>query len=248
MRDVLPIRSVITAARRRRLGPSAAATALALAAVSAIPVPAQDAANQTMRAQVAAKVTAARQANAAAMQQYTWDQRTEVLEDGVVKDTKVEMVNWVNGQYQKSLVSDQGPSLPRFGIRKRIAEEKQKEAKEYAAGLKSLLQQYTLDSSPQLLAFYDKAQVSGPDANGLLALSGGSVVMPGDSMTVWINANTHKAAKAFIATNYNGNPVTMNATFNVLASGLSYMNFADVQIPAKQMEVQVSNFNYNKNN
>jgi hypothetical protein len=120
--------------------------------------------------------------------------------------------------------------------------------KEYASGLKAILQQYTLDTSPQLLAFYDKAQVSGPDATGLLALSGGSVVSPGDSMTVWINANTHKAAKAFIATSYQGSPVTMNATFNTLAAGLSYMNYADIQIPAKQLEIQVSNFNYNKNN
>jgi len=222
---------------------------LAAALVSSVsPAAAQDAANQSLRAGIAAKVTAARQANAAAMQQYTWDQRTEVLDDGVVKDTRVEMVNWVNGQYQKSQISDQGPSLPRFGIRKRVAEEKQKEMKEYASGLKAILQQYTLDTSPQLLAFYDKAQVSGPDATGLLALSGGSVVSPGDSMTVWINANTHKAAKAFIATSYQGSPVTMNATFNTLAAGLSYMNYADIQIPAKQLEIQVSNFNYNKNN
>src|SRR5262245_24048186 len=212
------------------------------------PAAAQDAANQAIRAEVAAKVTAARQANAAAMQQYTWNQRTEVLEDGTVKDTRVEMVNWVNGQYQKSLVSDQGPSLPRIGIRRRIAEEKQKEMKDYMSGLKSQLEQYTLGTSPQLLAFFNKAQVSGPDASGLLALSGGSVVSPGDSMTLWINSATHKAAKAFIATTYQGNPVTMNATFNVLATGLSYMNYADIQIPAKQMEVQVSNFNYNKNN
>ncbi len=40
----------------------------------------------------------------------------------------------------------------------------------------------------------------------------------------------------------------MNATFNVLSTGLSCMNYADIQIPAKQLEVQVSNFNYNKNN
>lgn len=221
-----------------------------IAALLAVPasLTAQDAANQALRAEIAGKVTAARQANAAAMQQYTWDQRTEVLEDGVVKDTRVEMINWVNGQYQKSQVSDVGPSLPRFGLRKRIAEEKQKEMKEYAAGLKSLLQQYTLDTSPQLLAFFDKAQVSGPDASGLIALSGGSVVSPGDSMTLWVNATTHKAQKVFIATSYQGSPVTMNATFNTLAAGLNYMNYADIQIPAKPLELQVSNFNYNRNN
>jgi len=226
----------------------AGAMALAALAVLTAAAPGQDAANQALRAEIANKVTAARQANAAAMQQYTWDQRTEVLEDGVVKDTRVELVNWVNGQYQKSLVSNEGPSLPRFGIRKRIAEAKQKEMQEYMSGLKAQLEQYTIGTSPQLLAFFNKAQVSGPDATGLLALSGGSVVSPGDSMTLWVNSTTHKAAKAFIATTYQGSPVTMNATFNVLATGLSYMNFADIQIPAKTMEIQVSNFNYNRNN
>ncbi len=209
---------------------------------------AQDAANQGLRAGIAERVTAARQANAATMQQYTWDQRTEMLEDGTVKDTRVEMVNWVNGQYQRSLVSNEGPSLPRFGLRRRIAEDKQKEMQEYLSGIKSLLGQYTMDSSPQLLAFMNKAQVSGPDASGLIALSGGSVVSPGDSVTLWVNAASHKAQKIFVATTYQGNPITLNATFNTLSTGLNYMNFADIQIPAKQMEVQVSNFNYNRNN
>ena len=222
--------------------------AASTAVLFSIPAPAQDAANQAMRAEIANQVTAARQANATALQQYTWDQRTELLEDGTVKDTRVDMVNWVNGQYQHSLVSNQGPSLPRFGIRKRIAESKQKEMQEYLSGLKAQLEQYTMGTSPQLLAFFNKAQVSGPDASGLIALSGGSVVMAGDSMTLWVNSTTHKAAKAFVATTYQGESVTMNATFNVLAAGLSYMNFADIQIPAKQMEVQVSNFNYNRNN
>jgi hypothetical protein len=230
---------------RRTLVAALAAAAPVLVAASAS---GQDAANQGLRAGVAEKVTAARQANATAMQQYTWDQRTEMLEDGVVKDTRVEMVNWVNGQYQKSLVSNEGPSLPRFGIRKRLAEAKQKEIQEYLSGLKAQLEQYTMGTSPQLLAFFNKAQVSGPDATGLIALSGGSVASPGDSLTLWVDASSHKAAKAFIATNYQGNPVTMNATFNTLSTGLSYMNFADIQIPGKQMEVQVSNFNYNRNN
>ncbi|HTR04968.1 MAG TPA: hypothetical protein VMN82_17400 [Thermoanaerobaculia bacterium] len=230
---------------RRSRAPILMAAALGLWAFTA---GAQDAANQSLRAGIAEKVTAARQANAAAMQQYTWDQRTELLEDGTVKDTRVEMLNWVNGQYQKSLVSNEGPSLPRFGIRKRIAEGKQKDMQEYLSGLKAQLEQYTMGTSPQLLAFFNKAQVSGPDATGLIALSGGSVVSPGDSMTLWVNATTHKAAKAFVSTTYQGNPVTMNATFNVLAAGLSYMNYADIQIPSKQMEVQVSNFNYNRNN
>jgi hypothetical protein len=224
------------------------AISISAALALAFPAAAQDAANQAIRAGIAAKVAAARQANAAAMQKYTWDTRTELLEAGTVKDTRVDMVNWVNGQYQKSQVSDQGPSLPRFGLRKRIAEDKQKEMQQYLAGLKALLGQYTMDSSPQVLAFLNKAQVSGPDATGLLALSGGSVVSPGDSMTLWVNVTTHKAAKVFVATTYQGDAITLNATFNTLPTGLNYMNWADVQIPAKTYEIQISNFNYNQNN
>ena len=116
------------------------------------------------------------------------------------------------------------------------------------SGLKAQLEQYTLGTSPQVLGFFNKAAISGPDATGLVALSGGSVVMAGDSMTVWVNAATKKAAKAFVATNYQGQAVTMNATFNTLPTGLDYVSFADIQVPGKQMEVQVSNFNYNRNN
>ena len=93
---------------RRTLRAALAAVAPALFAASAF---AQDAANQALRGEIANKVTAARQANATAMQQYTWDQRTELLEGGTVKDTRVDMVNWVNGAYQRSLVSNDGPSL-----------------------------------------------------------------------------------------------------------------------------------------
>jgi hypothetical protein len=90
--------------------------------------------------------------------------------------------------------------------------------------------------------------VSGPDASGLLALSGGSVVSPGDSVTLWVDVASHKARKTLVATTYQGDAITVNATFNTLPTGLNYTNYADIQIPAKSLEVQISNFNYNKNN
>jgi hypothetical protein len=227
----------------RRFRPLTAAALLAAA-----PLLAQDAANIAMKANVAAQVTEARKANAAAMQQYTWDQRTELLEDGVVKDTRVQMVNWVNGQYQKSLVSDQGPSLPRFGLRKRIAEKKQKEMQEYLSGLKQVLDQYTMGTTQAVFDFMMKAAVGAPDAQGLITMSGGSVVSPGDTLTIWTDLATRKTKKIFVAATYQGDPITLSATFNTLSTGLNYLNYADIQVPARQLEVQVSNFNYNRNN
>ncbi len=203
---------------------------------------------ENQKANIAVSITAARKANAALMQQYAWDSRTELTEDGTVKDTRVELVNYVNGQVQKSQISDNGPSLPRFGLRKQIAEQKQQEMKQYLGGLKTLLEQYTLGSAGKILDFMNQAQVAGPDGAGLLIMVGNNVVSGGDSLSIWTDARTRQTRRMVVSTTYQGDPISMNATFQTLSSGLTFMNFAQVDIPSKQMSIQVSNFNYNRNN
>jgi hypothetical protein len=204
-------------------------------------------ANETVKADIAVQITAARKANAALMQTYAWDCRTELLEDGTVKDTRVELMNYANGQLQRSLVSDQGPTLPRFGVRKRVAERKEKDVKEYLAGLKSLLDQYTLPTSGKVLDFMNQAATTGPDANNLIGMTGASVIVPGDSLSIWTNFATRKTNRIQVSTTYQGDAVTLTANFQTLASGLTYVAFAQIDVPAKQMTVQVSNFNFNPN-
>ena len=228
---------------RARSGVLAAAVALALFA----PAAAFGQANETVRADIAVQITAARKANAALMQTYAWDSRTELLEDGTVKDTRVELVNYVNGQMQKSLVSDQGPSLPRFGVRKRIAESKQKEMQEYLAGLKTLLDQYTLPTSGKVLDFINQAKPSAPDAQNVVVIAGSGVVLAGDSLSIWTDMATRKTLRVQVSTAYKGDPVTFTATFATLASGLNYLSFGQIDVPAKSMTIQVSNFNFNPN-
>jgi hypothetical protein len=181
------------------------------------------------------------------MQTYAWDSRTELLEDGTVKDTRVELVNYVNGQMQRSLVSDQGPSLPRFGLRKRIAENKQKEMQEYLAGLKQLLDQYTLPTAGKVLDFINQAKPSPPDAQNVVVIAGSGVVLAGDSLSIWTDMATRKTLRVQVSTLYKGDPVTFTATFATLASGLNYLSFGQIDVPAKSMTIQVSNFNFNPN-
>jgi hypothetical protein len=214
----------------------------------ALPALAFAQANEAVKASVAVQVTNARKANATLMQTYAWDSRTELLEDGTVKDTRVELVNYANGQLQRSLVSDQGPSLPRFGVRKAIAEKKEADMKQYLGGLKTLLDQYTLPTSGKVLDFMNQAVTTGPDANNIIGMTGSSVVMPGDSLSIWTNLATRKTTRIQVSTAYQGDGVTLTATFATLASGLNFVSFAQIDIPSKQMTVQVSNFNFNPNN
>ena len=51
-----------------------------------------------------------------------------------------------------------------------------------------------------------------------------------------------------MTTIFQGDQVDLTATFKTLKSGLIYMSFGEVIVPAKQMSVQVQNFDYNRGN
>ncbi len=100
----------------------------------------------------AVQITEARQANAALMHQYTWNCRTEILEQGQVKDTRIELVNYApDGQLQRSLLNDQSASLPRGFLRRAVAEDERKKLEEYLTGLRGLIEQYTLPTTGKIL-------------------------------------------------------------------------------------------------
>lgn len=49
-------------------------------------------------------------------------------------------------------------------------------------------------------------------------------------------------------TAFQGDAVTITATFNTLASGLNYAAYAEVTVPARQLGVKVQNFDYTRPN
>jgi hypothetical protein len=194
------------------------------------------------------QIVDARKANAALMRQYSWTSRTELLEDGKVKDIRIELLNYgPGGQLQRSLLNDQGAPLPFGFLRRAIAEKERKKTEEYLAGLRSLLEQYTLPTPGKVLDFMSQAQMSGPDATGAIQMTGNSVVVPGDTFTVWTDAKTQQTRRIQITTTYQGDAVNATATFKTLPSTLTYAAWAEATVPAKQMNVQISNFDYNRN-
>ena len=71
--------------------------------------PAQTAQSPT---NVAVRVTEARKANAALMRQYTWTSRTDVIDQGQVKDIRIDTVNYSpDGQLQRSRSFSNGTRL-----------------------------------------------------------------------------------------------------------------------------------------
>src|SRR5574337_711727 len=100
----------------------------------------------------AVQISEARQANAALMHQYTWNSRTEIIEQGQVKDTRLELVNYSPfGQLQRSLLNDSSAPLPFGFLRRAIADQERQKMETYLTGLRGLLEQYTLPTTGKLL-------------------------------------------------------------------------------------------------
>jgi hypothetical protein len=198
---------------------------------------------------MAVRITKARQANAALLRQYSWTSRTEVIDQGQVKDTRLDKVNYgPDGQLQRTVLNDQSAPLPFGFLRRHIAEHERQKVEEYLTGLRGLLEQYTLPTAGKVQDFMNRSTSTGPDAKGLLEVAGQNVVSPGDTFSLWVDPRTRHAQRIQVSTSFQGDPVNLMATFKNLASGLNHVAYAEVIVPTKQMSVQVQNFDYNRNN
>jgi len=200
-------------------------------------------------ANAAIKIAEVRRANAALMRQYTWTSRTEILNQGQVKDTRIELVSYApDGQLQRTLLNDQSAPLPRGFLRRSIAEDERKKMEEYLTGLQGLLEQYTLSTTGKILDFIVSSRLTGPDASGSYSLTGNNIVVPGDTLTIWTDFLTRHTRKIQVETTFQGNPVQLTATFATLPGGLNYVAYAEAIVPTKELNVQIQNFNYTKPN
>jgi len=204
---------------------------------------------QTSPADVALLLTDARAANDALMRQYTWISRTEMFDQGQVKDVRIEAVTYgFEGRLQRSVLKDQTAHLPAGFLRRHVAEHERQKVEEYVAALRSLLDDYTLPRAGQVQNFINGATASGPDSGGLYKVSGRNVVLPGDNFVVWVDPATRHGQKVQVSTSFDGDPVTLTATFKTLASGLNHVAYAEVTVPARQISIQVQNFDFDRTN
>lgn len=205
----------------------------------------QTATAQSPNQALAASIVSARQKNAVLMKQYSWNCRIEILENGQVKDTRIDLVNYgPNGNVQYSLLNDQGSALPHGFLRRRLEEKERERTETYIKEVRTLLNEYTLPTSTSVGTFLATATIQPPDANGLLQITGGSVVKPGDTLSLWASAPGGQISRMKAMTFYEGDEVNVSASFKTLANGLSYMAYATVTIPARNLTIQVQNFDY----
>jgi hypothetical protein len=202
---------------------------------------------------LAARIIEARRINDALLKHYCWSSRVELIDNEIdnekIQDIRIDLVSLgPAGQWQRSVVNDQPGTLPSGFIRRRVAGAERDKVEQYVVGLRQLLDRYTQSSAGQVINFVSQAQISAPDANGLLELSGGSVLVPGDAFSLWIEPATRQTRRIQVTTTYEQDMVELNATFQTLKSGLTHVQYAEVNVPGKNLRLQMHNYDYNQNN
>ena len=148
------------------------------------------------------------------------------------------------GSFNYTALSNQEAPLPGGFLRKRIAENEREKTEAYIKGLRAFLHQYTMASAGSMINFISQSTIPAPGPDGNLQLTGGSVVVPGDTVALWINAPTRQTRRLTVMTFYQGDEVSVSATFKTLASGLTYMSFGQINVPDKGLSLQLQNFDY----
>ena len=205
----------------------------------------------TTPAQTNQNPAAAAQSNALALRQYEWKMRTEVQRKGETKSVQVVSVRFdSNGQKQTALISrTPEPDLPKFGLRKVIAEKKFKEFKETIQQLGELARAYGELSPEQMQKFLATATIT-PEVTAeakLVRAEGSNVLLAGDSMIVWMDATSRRQRRVEIKTVFDEKPVRIVSEFQDLPhGGPTFMTVSRVNYDAGEVVIVTQNSDHQK--
>src|SRR5262249_32217582 len=188
------------------------------------------------------------QKNGGKVKEDLWTWRMEVRQNGAVQDTRIDQVSYgPYGNLQQTLLNDQSAQLPLGLLRRAIAENIRQQTEQYITDLRALVDQYTLPSAGAVINFIRQAHNQdgqGPDGSPIIQMSGNNVVNPGDTFYLAVNPTTFQTRRIQVSTTYQGDQVTVTATFATLPSGLTYPQYVDVEVPDKQSSLLVQNYDY----
>jgi hypothetical protein len=192
----------------------------------------------------------AQAANKAKLAQYTWQETETIGIKGDVKDTKVYQVSMVNGQQQKTEVSNQAaqPSGRQGRLKEHVVDKKKQEYQEYGQSIAALAKQYTTPNPEALMQAKQAGNISLQPGSGTVSLVIKNYVKQGDSMTMTVSEQTHSPVSVQVNTYLNDpkDAVTIGAQFAQLPDGTNHVASTLINGVSKQLTVNDQNSNYRK--
>lgn len=193
------------------------------------------------------KFAIAAKQNAAALQQYTWKSQTQIRKEGDVKATKLYSNRYAaDGTVVQLLLEEESARLPKFGIRGMVAKKKKEDAQRLIEALQSLAKSYG-ELPPAKMQEFMKTATATLVTNvpePLLRLESTNVLQRGDSMIVWLDANTRRQRRVEINSTFDEKPVRIVTEFRDLPNGPTYMARSVVDYPREELTLTMENFDY----
>ena len=201
--------------------------------------------------QLEEKLMAFKQSQAANKQklaQYTWTETETIAIKGDVKDTKVYQVQMVNGQQQKTEVSNQAAQQSgREGrLKERVVDKKKAEYQEYGQSIGALAKQYTTPNPDALMKAKQAGNVSLVPGGGTASIVIKNYVKQGDSVTFTLDPQA-KALQSLAVDSYLSDPsdaVKISAQFAKLPDGTNHVASTLINGVSKELTVNDVNSNY----
>ena len=215
-----------------------------LALVVGVPVVGQD---------LQQKLAAGKQAaahNQQALRSYGWVEKVELSLKGEVKATKVSSCRYgPDGQVQKTPVVEPPPPEKKRGLRGKAVAKKTGEMKEELESAAALVHQYVPPSPDKIQVVMNAGTASLSQAGpGAVALKFPGYVKAGDARTLTFDTAV-KALRRIDVTTWLEKPsdtVTFQVAMQSLPDGTDYPGAITLTIPASQIEVRITNSNYQK--
>jgi hypothetical protein len=193
------------------------------------------------------KFAQAMKQNALALRQYSWKSQTQIRKDGEVKGTKVYMNRYApDGTVVQLLLEESSAKLPKFGIRGLVAKKRKEEAMELIDALQRFARSYGELPPAKMQEFMTRATATleTTTSQPLLRLEAGNVLQSGDSMVVWLDANTRRQRRIEINSTFDSKPVRIVTEFKDIANGPTYMARSVLDYPHEELTLTMENFEY----
>ena len=185
--------------------------------------------------------------NELALRQYTWKSQTQIRKEGEVKATKLYSSRYAaDGTVVQLLLEEDSAKLPKFGIRGRIAKKKKEESLKLIESLQQLARSYGELSPAKMQQFMTSARATleTNTPQPLLRLEGKNVLQAGDSMVVWLDANTRRQRRIEINSSFDAKPMRIVTEFRDLPGGPTHMSRSVVDYPDAELTLTLENFEY----
>lgn len=184
-------------------------------------------------------------ANAKLLQQYTYKQRTEIKFKGEGRFVRINQVHFdANGKQQSTLVSQTGGGAQPSGFAKALIEQKVHELQEYGSRIGVLVENYFPIDPQKMTAALQRAELGGAGESVSLIVK--NYAVPGDVMSVIVDPINKKLRKFELKTLLDKDPVNIVADMNTIPKGPVYPSFIKVKAPAKDLEIDISQYDYMK--